>query len=322
MSNACRIIVLLGMSALSSFALWAGDGADKARSLLLSRLRSDGFSLGYSAARKAVICDGVASAQYHAATDKARLTSVRQVLYSEASMKAKASLASFLRQNRSTWEQVIDRSADGSSMWRASAGSVLKSQKVLRGCMVRDSVEVQDDGFLFVAVAVEWGESLARDIHDVGRGGVELTSADLKFARAWLEKRGPLSCIGARFCTLADGFHFPIAVAAGDIDGKRALEIEVATKYDERMASAAFDSIFNTALIVDAREESFVQVSEAQEGRSVLATDTANRSILAVAVGASAVQRQIVLEDVIRDPETGHNVHVIAYGPRVGQKLR
>lgn len=322
MSNVCRLIVLAGLSALTPLALRAGDGADKVRSLLLTRLRRDGVSLGYNAARKAVVFDGVASARYNVETDKARLMTVREVVYSEATMKAKASLASFLRQNRSAWEQVVDTYANGRGVWRAAAGSVLKSQKVLRGCVVRDSAEVQDGGLLFVAVAVEWSESLERDVRDVDRGGVELREEDLRQVRSWLEKRGPLSCIGGRFCLLADGFHFPIAVAADDVEGKNALEIEVTTKFVEQMAGAAFDGIFNTALIVDSREESVVQVSASHEGRFLAAAETARRSILAKSCGDNVVQRQIVLEDVIRDPETGRKVHVVAYGPKVGQKLR
>ena len=322
MSNVCRLIVLAILSVLYPLALCAGDGADKARTLLLSRLKRDGVSLGYSAARKTVVFDGVASARYNAETDKARLMTVREVAYSEATMKAKSNLASFLCQNRSAWEQVIDKYVNGRGMWRAAAGSVLKSQKVLRGCVVRDSAEVQDGGLLFVAVAVEWSESLERDVRDVDRGGVELREDDLRQVRSWLERRGPLSCIGGRFCVLADGFHFPIAVAAGDVEGKNALEIEVTAKLVEQMASAAFDGIFNTALIVDSREESVVQVSESHEGRFLVATDTASRSILAKSCGDNVVQRQIVFEDVTRDPETGRKVHVIAYGPRVGQKLR
>ena len=322
MSNVCRLIVLAILSALSPLVLRAGDGADKAKSLLLTRLKCDGVSLGYSAARKTVVLVGVASARYNAETDKARLMTVREIVYSEATMKAKASLASFLRQNRSAWEQVVDIYANGRGVWRAAAGSILKSQKVLRGCVVRDSAEVQDDGLLFVAVAVEWSESLERDVRDVDRGGVELREEDLRQVRSWLEKRGPLSCIGGRFCLLADGFHFPIALAAGDVEGKTALEIEVTTKFVEQMASAAFDGIFNTALIVDSREESVVQMSESHERRYLTATDTARQSILAKSCGDNVVQHQIVFEDVIRDPETGHKVHVIAYGPRVGQKLR
>jgi len=322
MSNACRLIVLAILSALSPLALRAEDGADKAKSLLLARLRRDGVSLGYSAARKAVVFDGVASARYDAETDAARLMTVREVVCAEATMKAKANLASFLRQNRSAWEQVVDNCANGRGVWRAAAGSALKSRKMLRGCVVRDSAEAQDGGLLFVAVAVEWSEALERDVRDVDRGGVELREDDLRQVRSWLEKRGPLSCIGGRFCVLADGFHFPIAVAAGDVEGKHALEVDVTAKSVERKASAAFDGIFNTALIVDSREESVVQVSESHEGRSLVAAETAGRSILAKSCGNNVVQRQVVLEDVIRDPETGRKVHVIAYGPRVGQKLR
>ena len=322
MSNACRLVSLAVLAVLAPFALSAEDGADKVKTLLLARLQHDGVSPGYNVARRAVVCSGIASARYDAAADKDRLASLRQVVYTEATMKAKSALAGFVRQNRSAWETVIDRAEDGKSVWRSAAGSVLKSQKVLRGCLIRDSVELQDEGLLHVAVAVEWGESLERDVRDVVSGAVELKQEDIDVVRTWLENKGPLLCIGGRFCRLADGFNFPVAVAAVDVEGTNALRLDAATKFVERMASSAFDGIFNTALRVDAKEESSVQISESAGKRSLVASDFAEQSILAVAGGDKIIRRQVVFEDVVRDPKTGRRCYVIAYGPRVGRKLR
>lgn len=288
----------------------------QAEDLVRAELSRRGIRLNYDCSRHSVVAVGVASCGFDIKAGGGSLTTVRRRLVQEATLRAKAKLLSFVVKCMEGREGVLDKSGSADAEWRSFAEVSSWSRQELEGCLVVDSAEVFEEGHLAVAVAVEWSESLERDVRDISAGRVEITVDDRRQALALLgQKRLPVF-VGTRFLRLKDGFNYPVGVGVVDVEGVKGFVLSGRLKEAELAAAQAYEGAFRATLLTRRKGNASVQQGQEHDGKQWMRV--ADQYVCFGETSSSdahLIPREVLFEGRDVDPVTHRNVYVIVYGP-------